>query len=121
MRVGLLLVLLLAGCTAPEVGVTDIVRSQLRDPDSAKFSSVTVIGEGENRIACGWVNSKNGFGGYTGDQPFMLRGKRLWISDSASPDMVGTCCNVYASGGEGWPDGMVATCDEDLPEPIVLP
>lgn len=44
-----------------------VVKSELRDPESAQFSDVT-----ENvKSACGFVNSKNGYGGYAGRQPFV--------------------------------------------------
>jgi hypothetical protein len=59
----------LAGCSnAFERRVEDVVRGQLKDPDSAKFSEVEYF---ESRqIACGKVNAKNSFGGYVGAIPF---------------------------------------------------
>jgi len=55
----------------------DRIRSILRDPESARFRKFSmaegVLSDGsgrKNRVACGYVNAKNGFGGYTGDQPW---------------------------------------------------
>ena len=47
-----------------------LVREQLRDPDSAVFSSVYVLGN-PPQVVCGVVNAKNGFGGYVGKTPFV--------------------------------------------------
>lgn len=44
------------------------VRHSLRDPDSAKFGWYAVYKD----VACIVVNSKNGFGGYTGNQTWIL-------------------------------------------------
>jgi len=43
------------------------VLSNLKDPTSAQFSNVRVSSLG---VVCGNVNSKNGFGGYSGNQGF---------------------------------------------------
>lgn len=46
------------------------VRAQLRDPDSARFHAVQVYrGTGG---ACGYVNAKNGLGGYAGPTHFVI-------------------------------------------------
>jgi len=57
----------------------DVVGKQLRDPDSAIFSDMTVYPEREDRatIICGYVNSRNGFGGMTGPQRFIAGGTVL--------------------------------------------
>lgn len=52
------------------------VRSTLRDPDSAKFGPIASyddrkMGADQVKVACGSVNAKNGFGGYTGDKNFV--------------------------------------------------
>lgn len=50
------------------------VRSGLKDPDSARFGTMKVAikrDDPETYVVCGWVNSKNSFGGYTGEQPFL--------------------------------------------------
>lgn len=45
------------------------VRERLRDPSSAEFSRMVVRGE----VVCGYVNSRNGFGGMNGPEPFITR------------------------------------------------
>ncbi|MES3042663.1 hypothetical protein [Sphingomonas faeni] len=46
------------------------VRAILRDPESAKFSDMSVRTSPAVAV-CGYVNSKNGFGGMTGKQRFI--------------------------------------------------
>lgn len=43
--------------------VQQAVLAKLRDPDSAKWGAVWTP---DGVASCGWVNAKNGFGGYTG-------------------------------------------------------
>ena len=43
------------------------VKYQLKDPDSAKFKFPEPIG---SKIYCGWVNSRNSYGGLTGFEVF---------------------------------------------------
>lgn len=48
------------------------VRDKLRDPESARFGSAVAGKDSKGFITvCGWVNAKNAYGGYTGDQPYM--------------------------------------------------
>lgn len=49
------------------------VLARLRDPDSARFSPIERAAEQTNgdKVICGFVNARNGFGGYTGDTPYM--------------------------------------------------
>ncbi|MEM6857915.1 MAG: hypothetical protein AAF559_08590 [Pseudomonadota bacterium] len=56
-----------------------VVKERLRDPDSAEFSDMQVHPPTEDRAAiiCGYVNSKNGFGGMTGPQRFIAGGTVL--------------------------------------------
>jgi hypothetical protein len=77
--------LLLAACTTTSVAGTPValtnrqqsmirssVVAQLRDPDSARFGQMAAIATPNGQvIACGFINAKNGFGGYTGMQPFV--------------------------------------------------
>lgn len=54
----------------------DSVREILRDPDGAKFSDVFFHkGPAGIPVACGFVNAKNGFGGYSGRQRFISAGR----------------------------------------------
>jgi hypothetical protein len=44
----------------------------LKDPESARFGSI-IAGQRTSSpaiVVCGFVNAKNSFGGYTGEQPF---------------------------------------------------
>ena len=45
--------------------------SRLKDAESAKFSDVLVVRSSGKPVVCGYVNSKNGFGGYTGKRAFV--------------------------------------------------
>ena len=63
----------LAGCSGDTGLVGDAqraVKGQLRDPESARFSSVRVVETSNTKVVCGLVNAKNGFGGYGGDLRF---------------------------------------------------
>lgn len=55
------------------------VTSRLKDPGSAQFQDVTY--DATSRVACGQVNAKNSFGGYTGFQQF-------WVQLPADADPV---------------------------------
>lgn len=52
----------------------DAIRSRLRDPDSADFRNERFYSGGAAPVVCGEVNSKNGFGGYSGFQRFIAAG-----------------------------------------------
>lgn len=52
------------------------VRASLTDPESAKFDHVRAnYTEAFGVVACGRVNSRNGFGGYTGYKRFVSSGQ----------------------------------------------
>jgi len=78
------------------------VLAQLRDPDSAKFSEIFAVGDRKVGkafpvIICGKVNAKNGFGGFTGDQPFvrfMATGAVTLEKQTAIKEW-----NAYCAGG----------------------
>lgn len=56
------------------------VRSSLKDPDSAEFKDVYAnYTEKFDVVACGQVNSKNSYGGYTGFKRFVSSGKSVII------------------------------------------
>lgn len=46
------------------------IKKLLKDPDSAEFTDLTVQ-RSPALVVCGYVNSRNGFGGMTGRQEFM--------------------------------------------------
>jgi len=54
----------------------DAVKAKLKDPESAQFKD-TFFNKGSSNVpvSCGWVNSKNGFGGFTGYQRYVSAGK----------------------------------------------
>ena len=57
--------------------LTRLVKPYLRDPDSAK---VTVVGSG-----CAYVNSRNGFGGMSGDKRFIVYEDDAVLLEQTSP------------------------------------
>ena len=68
----------------------DRVRTLLRDPQSAEFSLVEAYpGPVEYRgTVCGYVNSRNGFGGMTGPQQFIVTNKVMLAEQVPITDMV---------------------------------
>lgn len=53
--------------------IQEQIRQVLKDPDSAKFGAIAASKyQADGTVyVCGLVNAKNGFGAYTGEQPFM--------------------------------------------------
>lgn len=64
---------------ASEGAIVQVVKSILRDPDSAKFRGIVQ----RNGVICGYVNSKNGFGGYTGYKEFMITRTHINFNDGS--------------------------------------
>lgn len=74
-------VLLVGACTSVDddekSAAQAAVKQQLRDPGSAQFSNETVVwnrdasGSVTDVAVCGWVNSKNMLGGYTGNARYV--------------------------------------------------
>lgn len=58
------------------------VRKTLRDPESATFQIIS--SSAAENIACGQVNAKNGFGGYTGLQYFVVENGTVHHSGDAN-------------------------------------
>lgn len=54
------------------------VKALLRDPESAQFSDVAIGPES----VCGFVNSRNGYGGYAGRQPFIVVGNEATLLEA---------------------------------------
>jgi len=74
-----------AAATAPDpfATVRAAVGARLRDPDSARFGEFR---RGTAGATCGAVNARNGFGGYTGLQPFVLPpAGPLYLYDESLP------------------------------------
>lgn len=55
----------------------DTIRQKLKDPDSAKFRNAAFVRFHNAPLVCGEVNSKNGFGGFTGYQHFIGGGQTM--------------------------------------------
>lgn len=82
-------VITIAGCGDKSRAIEE-TRQHLKDSDSAKFGDVAITdindkdGRGYSmKVACVTVNSKNSYGGYTGDQQAMLilRGDQIDFVD----------------------------------------
>ena len=70
----------------------DKTKASLKDPDSAKFSNLTIDKLG---IAlCGWVNAKNSFGGYTGATRFAYVDNVGFVDDPAVAEALCTGPNA---------------------------
>ena len=70
------------------------VRASLKDPDSAQFKDVYANYTEEFQVvACGRVNSKNEFGGYTGSRRFVSGGKSVILEglDNVADAWAGAC------------------------------
>jgi hypothetical protein len=96
-------VLLLTGCTKGRK-IQDLVRSQLKDPDSAKFDgATTTVGEGKALVACGIVNAKNSYGGYVGSMPYMIWDSKLYLATSHTDGyLISVCCQaVFIAASTG--------------------
>lgn len=80
---GIIVALTLGGCEDPAKEALkaredairvakEVVAAKLRDPQSAQFTEVrTTAQPGSSGLVCGFVNAKNGFGGYVGAQRFI--------------------------------------------------
>lgn len=66
------------------------VKARLRDPDSAQFKHL--------RNGCGYVNSRNGFGGMVGDTPFIAGAKGVAFRDDG-PKAFAELWNSYCVKG----------------------
>lgn len=71
------------------------VQSSLKDPDSAKVTSLVAYRIATGIRICGFVNAKNSYGGYAGNAPFYL-----FVTEASRPD--GT--KVYIGGPAIIPD-----------------
>ena len=80
-RIIILAALILVSSTAQsfEYSYEKAVKKQLRDPASAQFTSVDLYSGGPAQVYCGYVNAKNGFGGYTGKKEFIAAGDVAFI------------------------------------------
>jgi hypothetical protein len=70
------------------------VRGALKDPDAAQFRDVRAnYTEEFGVVACGRVNAKNEFGGYTGFRRFVSSGKNVILEgrDNVADAWAGAC------------------------------
>ncbi|HDS1136302.1 TPA: hypothetical protein QDZ75_000286 [Stenotrophomonas maltophilia] len=70
------------------------VRRELKDPDAAQFRDVRANYTEEFGVAaCGRVNAKNEFGGYTGFRRFVSSGKSVILEgrDNVADAWTGAC------------------------------
>lgn len=85
------------------LGAHELVKPQLRDPGSAIWDGkrswsdaptalVVRVPDGGIAAVCGTVNAKNGFGGYTGDQIYIVNFKTDTIRVGASDDEFFASC-----------------------------
>ncbi|MGE7204923.1 hypothetical protein ACQKJZ_04500 [Sphingomonas sp. NPDC019816] len=65
-----------------------MVRNMLKDPSSAEFSEVHTGWSSGTPVTCGYVNSRNGFGGMTGRQRF-ISGNVTALEESMAPGEMG--------------------------------
>ena len=62
----------------------------MKDPESTRFRDVVHSpphGKVTADIVCGWVNSKNSFGGYAGYQRFVVFGNSVLVEGTRSDVM----------------------------------
>ena len=82
------------------------ISQYLRDPDSAHFTGLHVVTKPEGyKYLCGFVNGRNGFGGYTGFQPFLASlntfghvSEVTFVSEYATDSYVLSSCRVDGRG-----------------------
>ncbi|HHA2828526.1 TPA: hypothetical protein ACOFCC_001894 [Stenotrophomonas maltophilia] len=76
------------------VAAERVVRGELKDPDAAQFRDVRAnYTEEFGVVACGRVNAKNEFGGYTGLRRFVSSGKSVILEgrDNIADAWAGAC------------------------------
>ncbi len=88
---------------AQSKALEDGIRNVLKDPASAQFSDFKSGTDSKGAIiACGWVNARNSFGGYTGRQPYLvtlpINGKVI-VEAVGSGDMVNAVLNTCSRIG----------------------
>lgn len=85
---------LLAGCSGPSPEISreaenfamiaaaqDIVRSRLKDPDSAQFQNDRISTFAGKSVACGEVNANNSFGGKTGFKRYIAQSESVVVTE----------------------------------------
>lgn len=77
-----------AGMTAV-YAARETVKTMLKDPDSAKFSNQFAVKTAKGGFAaCGEVNAKNGFGGYTGQSIYIMQDDMVRLENGGNANEV---------------------------------
>jgi len=72
-------------------------RNILKDPGSAQFSDLVTLQNGTDTVVCGFVNAKNGYGGYSGRQGFIYGdGIRTSHMNQYDGQILEACRNIAA-------------------------
>ncbi|MEG3152996.1 zinc ribbon domain-containing protein [Sphingomonas sp. ZT3P38] len=74
------------------VRIERLVKQRLRDPGSAAFKHLSG--------GCGYVNSKNGFGGMTGDQQFVVGANDKVVFRADGPEAFDTVWQQHCINGK---------------------
>lgn len=88
---------LLGACDSNRDAMEEMVRAQLKDPESATFGDYKEVLSKNRDWACLAVNAKNSFGGYTGEQSarFVRKaGEAAWALDSIAPQSFADCVKM---------------------------
>ena len=86
---------LLSACDRNRSGAEDVVRTALKDPDSARFGEFYYNDKTEK--GCLTVNAKNSMGGYTGDQQaYVQHTKDGWESIGSADIPASMCRETHA-------------------------
>lgn len=78
-------ILLMASALAATPTVTQVkaeVLQELKDPGSAQFRGIKLLRDDQGKAYgfCGYVNAKNSFGGYTGENYFLYNFRRQAVA-----------------------------------------
>lgn len=73
-----LALIVIAGCSETAHEAKQAVKAKLKDPESAEWRDLTY--DGRDNV-CGYVNSRNSFGGYVGFRRFRYLLGMVWIED----------------------------------------
>lgn len=79
---------------AAEVAI-GAVRDKMKDPASVQFRNVKQVKYKSGMLLCGEFNAKNGYGAYTGYQPFIAGGLGVLMpsDSSAAVHVIANVCN----------------------------
>jgi len=89
-----LLALLCVSCAQSDRSLIETdLKALARDLDSVKLGeSLHINKRGASLLACGTINARNGFGGYTGWLPFMAWQGRYMVAAEHEVEKLSRCC-----------------------------